>query len=94
MVQSQLPGEIVAQVGYVGSVGHHLFTRHTINLIDPVTGKRPLADFGSFGLKSNVGNNTFNALQASVERRFVNGLLFQANYMWSHGITDASIGAG
>src|SRR5262249_57956243 len=48
----------------------------------------------SFGLKSNVGNNNFNALQASVERRFVNGLLFQMNYMWSHGITDASIGSG
>jgi len=94
VIQQQLPGNVVAQVGYVGSAGHHLFTRHTVNLIDPATGKRPLAKFGSFGLKSNVGNNNFNALQASVERRFVNGLLFQMNYMWSHGITDASIGAG
>jgi hypothetical protein len=94
VIQQQLPGNVVAQVGYVGSAGHHLFTRHTVNLIDPTTGKRPLAGFGSFGLKSNVGNNNFNALQASVERRFVNGLLFQMNYMWSHGITDASIGAG
>src|SRR5215470_8294859 len=94
VIQQQLPGNIVDQVGYVGSAGHHLFTRHTINLIDPVTGKRPLAGFGSFGLKSNVGNNNFNALQASLERRFVNGLLFQANYMWSHAITDASIGSG
>ena len=41
-----------------------------------------------------IGNNNFNALQATLERRFVNGLLFQAHYMWSHGITDASIGAG
>jgi hypothetical protein len=94
MIQRQLPGNIVTQMGYVGSAGHHLFTRHTVNLIDPATGKRPLAGFGSFGLKSNVGNNNFNALQASIERRFVNGLLFQMNYMWSHGITDASIGAG
>jgi outer membrane receptor protein involved in Fe transport len=94
VVQQQLPGNVVAQVGYVGSSGHHLFTRHTINLIDPATGKRPLPGFGSFGLKENDGNNNFNALQASVERRFVNGLLFQMNYMWSHGITDASIGAG
>ena len=66
----------------------------TVNLIDPATGKRPLSGFGSFGLKSNDGNNSFSALQASVERRFVNGLLFQMNYMWSHGITDSSIGAG
>src|SRR5215468_1816152 len=94
VVQQQLAHEFVGQVGYVGSAGHHLFTRHQINLINPATGKRPLAGFGQFGLKSNVGNNNFNALQASIERRFVNGLLFQMNYMWSHGITDASIGSG
>ena len=94
VVQQQLPGNTVVQVGYVGSAGHHLFARHTVNLINLATGKRPLAGFGSFGLKANDGNNNFNALQASVERRFVNGLLFQTNYMWSHGITDASIGAG
>ncbi|HKF56360.1 MAG TPA: TonB-dependent receptor [Blastocatellia bacterium] len=94
IVQEQLPGNFVAQVGYVGSKGSHLFTRHTINLLDPVTRKRPLAGFGQFGLKSNDGNNEFNALQANIERRFSNGLLFQLNYMWSHGITDASIGSG
>jgi hypothetical protein len=93
-IQQQLPGNFVAQVTYVGSKGTHLFTRHTINLLDPVTRKRPLAGFGSFGLKANDGNNEFNALQANVERRFTNGLLFQMNYMWSHGITDASIGSG
>jgi hypothetical protein len=63
-------------------------------LINPLTGKRPLAGFGSFGLKANDANNNFNALQVSLHRRFINGLLFQTNYMWSHGITDASIGAG
>ncbi|HJZ80874.1 MAG TPA: hypothetical protein VKD91_11030, partial [Pyrinomonadaceae bacterium] len=94
VIQQQLPDGFVAQVAYVGSAGHHLFARHTVNLINPVTGKRPLAGFGSFGLKANDGNNNFNALQATIERRFVNGFLFQAHYMWSHGITDASIGAG
>jgi len=94
VIQQQLPGNFVAQLGYVGSVGHHLFTRHTVNLIDPATGNRPLSGFGAFGLKANDGNNNFNALQASIERRYVGGFLFQMNYMWSHGITDASIGAG
>src|SRR5207253_3618275 len=74
--------------------GHHLFARYTVNLIDPATGKRPLAGFGSFGMKRNDGNNNFNTLQASLQRRFTRGLLFQTNYMWSHGITDASIGSG
>ena len=94
MLQQQFPHDWLLQVGYTGSEGHHLFDRYTINLINPVTGKRPLAGFGSFGLKANDGNNNFNSLQASIHRRFTRGLLFQANYMWSHGITDSSIGAG
>ena len=85
-----------AQVGYTGGEGHHLFDRYTINLLDPVTRLRPLPAFSSFGLKANDGNNNFNALQASLERYggHARGLLFQANYMWSHGITDSSLGAG
>jgi hypothetical protein len=94
LVQQQLPGKFQIQAGYVGSEGHHLFTRYTINLIDPVTGKRPLAQFSQFGLKTNDGNNTFNALQLSLERRFTGGFLWQTQYMWSHGIADSSIGAG
>lgn len=94
VVQREVAKDFVAQIGYTGSEGHHLFSKYTVNLINPVTGKRPLAAFGSFGLKTNDGNNNFNALQASLQRRFVRGLLLQANYMWSHGIGDASIGSG
>src|SRR5260370_41920423 len=94
MVQQQLPRDWLVQVGYPGSEGHHLFDRYTINLINPLTGKRPLAGFGAFGLKANDGNNNFNSLQVSLHRRFTRGLLFQMNYMCSHGITDSSLGAG
>ena len=94
VVQQQLPQDWLLQVGYTGSQGHHLFDKYTVNLINPLTGKRPLAGFGSFGFKANDGNDNFNALQVSMHRRFTRGLLFQSNYMWSHGITDASIGSG
>jgi hypothetical protein len=94
LLQQQLPGKFQLQTGYVGSVGRHLFTRYTENLINPATGKRPLAQFSQFGLKANDGNNSFNAWQTSLERRFTNGLLWQTQYMWSHGIADSSIGAG
>jgi hypothetical protein len=94
VVEHELARDFVLQMGYVGSEGHHLFDKYTVNLIDPATGKRPLAGFGSFGLKANDGNNNFNALQASIQRRFRHGLLFQMNYMYSHGIADASIGSG
>src|SRR5215813_7287585 len=94
IVQQQLPHNWLVQAGYTGAQGHHLFDRYTINLINPITGKRPLPGFSSFGFKANDGNNNFNALQLSLNRRFTQGLLFQMNYMWSHGITDASNGSG
>ncbi len=94
LVQEQMPGNFLLQTGYVGGAGHHLFDRYQINLINPLTGKRPLAQFSQFGLKANDANNTFNAWQTSLTRRFTNGFLWQTQYMWSHGITDASIGAG
>ena len=94
LVQQQLPGKFQLQTGYIGSEGHHLFTRYQINRIDPATGKRPLAQFSQFGLKTNDGNNNFNAWQSTLERRFSNGFLWQTQYMWSHGIADSSIGAG
>src|SRR5205085_10465051 len=74
--------------------GHHLFDREQVNLINPATGLRPLPQFASFGLKSNHGNNNFNALQVSLQRRFTGGWLWQTQYMWSHAISDASGGAG
>jgi hypothetical protein len=94
LVQHQFPQDWLLQVGYTGSEGHHLFDKYTANLINPLTGKRPLSGFGSFGLKSNDGNDNYNALQVSLHRRFVRGLLFQVNYTWAHAIADASIGSG
>jgi hypothetical protein len=94
MVQRELPKGFIAQVGWVGAEGHHLFDRYTVNLINPLTGTRPLAQFSSFGLKANDANDVFNAMQAQIQRRFKNGFLWQSNFMWSHGITDGSLGAG
>jgi hypothetical protein len=94
MIQQDLGQGFIAQAGYLGSEGHHLFDKYTENLLDPVTRLRPLSQFSSFGEKANTGNNNFNALQAQIHRRFKNGLMLQSNYKWSHGITDASLGAG
>jgi hypothetical protein len=93
-VQQDLTHNFVGQVGYVGSEGHKLFTSQPVNLIDPLTGTRPLPQFGRFNVKGNNGNSSFHALQASVQRSFTNGFLWQTQYMWSHAIVDGSVGAG
>jgi hypothetical protein len=93
-IQQQLPRSFLFQVAYTGSEGHGLFFSRSVNRIDPVTGKRPLAAFGQFGKKSNDANNNYNALQVSATRPFTHGFLWQTRYAWSHGIADGSNGAG
>src|SRR5437763_2943842 len=66
-IQQQLPRGFVASAAYTGSEGHDLFQSRATNLIDPATGKRPLSQFGQFGIKHNDANSNFHALQLSLK---------------------------
>ena len=39
-MQQDVGRGFIAQVGYVGGEGHHLFDKYTVNLINPATGLR------------------------------------------------------
>jgi hypothetical protein len=93
-VQNSLPGGFVLDTGYVGSHAYHQFTRTYVNVINPLTGQRPIAGFGQIDIKQADSNSTFNAWQTSLQRQFRSGWLFAANYMWSHAVNDASVGGG
>ncbi len=94
-VERSLPGETVLSMTYLGVKGNHLFRRSYTNLIDPLTGKRPLPQYPSeIDTKYNEGMSIFNALQVNITRRFHNGLFLGANYMLSHALDDGSVGAG
>ena len=87
-VQRELPQGFVAQVAYVGNVGRNQLTRTYVNTLNPVTRQRPLGAFGQIDEKRFDGNTNFNGLQSSLTRSFSKGLLFQAQYMWGHAISD------
>jgi hypothetical protein len=93
-IQQQLPRSLVLSVGYQGSEGHKLSDSTTLNRINPAIGARPFPQFAGVGQKRNDGNSNFNALQVSLKRSFQHGFLWQTQYQWSKGITDASVGAG
>jgi hypothetical protein len=53
---------------------------------------RPFPQFGTIGTNcclENVGQSTYNALEAKIERRFRNGLNLLASYTFSKTLTDA-----
>jgi hypothetical protein len=94
-VQQAIPGQTVLTLTYLGAHGVHLFRRAYTNLIDPATNTRPLPQYPSeIDTKYNEGASNFNALVASVNRRFHSGLFLAGNYMYSHAINDGSVGAG
>jgi outer membrane receptor protein involved in Fe transport len=46
--------------------------------------------YGSVGEIASISNSSYNALEASLRKRFSHGLSFLASYTWSHSIDDIS----
>lgn len=96
-LQRSLSNNVVATLGYVGNETRHLVVNINRNapeaLIDPRLSSQtvePFPAFGSAGTNEYVGFSTYNALQASIEKRYSNGLSFSGSYTWSHSMDDAS----
>jgi Carboxypeptidase regulatory-like domain len=50
--------------------------------------------YGSVDYKSDTGQSTYNAVALTLERRFSDGLSFQARYTLAHSINDGAVGGG
>ena len=46
--------------------------------------------YGSVGEIASISHSSYNALEASLRKRFSHGLSFLASYTWSHSIDDVS----
>src|SRR5579885_767290 len=96
-LQRQLPGQLVAQIAYVGSKGTDLQTVFPLNTPQPGPGdvqpRRPFPDFGYIQWNQQSFSSIYHSLQATVERRFSHGFSLLASYTWSKCIdydsTDA-----
>jgi len=101
-LQYQLSPNTALTVAYVGNGSRHdnAFpgsndpTIIDLNPVSPANGHGstdPFPDFANGGsYQASMGNSNYAALQATVERRFSNGLNFLGNYTWSHCREDAS----
>lgn len=91
-----LTSSISATIGYVGNVSRHqpvvLFLNGPAALVGPGVNTipyQPFPDFSTIGYIADDAIGDYNALQASLRRRFANGLTFLAAYTWSHSLDDA-----
>lgn len=89
-LQRLFKGNMVLTVDYVGTKGTHQSYLENFNenpFVNGIpTGVAPYPDFGSLELRNNGGNSTYQGLEVSLEKKFSHGLMFRANYTWSHSI--------
>jgi len=100
-VQHQLSNSMTLQVAYVGQRNTHLMvpilasqlvlnTNGTTSPSLYLAGNPTLQqEIGAAVLTASNGNQDYDALQVSFQKRLANGLEFQANYTWSKCMTNS-----
>jgi len=95
-VQYSITNSMALTIGYVGSESRHLgdvlFANGSAAIAPSGTNTQPdnpFPQFGTVGYITNEAISNYNGLQATLERRFTNGLSFLSTYTWSHSLDDA-----
>ena len=97
-VQRELPGSFLAQVGYVGTRGTHLYSNDQLNPLNPAVRGSICGDYycrmnpdrGGILVRDNAGDSIYHALQTELDRRMAKGLMFRTSYTWSKTIDTGS----
>ena len=93
-VQQALSRRVTFQVGYNGQQNYHVFNRTYVNVINPLTGVRPLPGLDQIDVRGEDGVSSFHGLVSSLRMNNWHGLLVSVNYMFSHALNDGSAGGG
>ena len=96
-LEQDLGHDIGMRLSYIGSHGSNLETFVDVNQVHPNTvgwaNEFPVdAPFQSWGYIQSIVNgaqSNYNSASASMNKRFVNGLQFQASYVWTRDLSDA-----
>jgi hypothetical protein len=92
-IQRLLPGQLVAELSYIGSSGHHLVNITNVNrfngdLLDGrLDGFNP--SFSQINMAQTTSNSIYHGGTLMVRRQFARGFSFQGSYTIGKVITDA-----
>ncbi len=101
-VEQSLSNKVVAQIGYVGSMGRHLLSILDINQAQPgvyatsaeQNATRPFySTFPGFTFINeiqSIGNSNYNSLQATLRVSDIHGFSAQGAYTWSHSFDEVT----
>ena len=84
----------VLSLAYIGSRTVHADSATVLNVPEPgpgtISARRPIPQLSQFNTIRWDGWATYHAFALGLKRRFSRGLMFDANWTWSHSIDDAS----
>ncbi len=94
-VQQELPGAMVAELGYLGYSAHKLTGLVDVNPFVLGTDSRMDPNFSYLNEFQNIGKAHYNALETNLRRRFADmhgwgSSFFTIGYTWSHEIDNSS----
>ncbi|HEY4360041.1 MAG TPA: carboxypeptidase regulatory-like domain-containing protein [Bryobacteraceae bacterium] len=95
IIQHAITNKISFQVGYNGQQNYHVFNRTYVNVVNPLTGLKPIPSVdANIDVRGEDGVASFQGMVNSFQINSFHGLLVRANYMWSHALNDNSAGGG
>lgn len=90
--QRELPGNLTAEVNYVGTKSTHLDVISDLNqpsIAAPgAPSKVPFTNFGYIEYTNSIGFGNYNDLEATLSRRFSNGFSFRTAYTYSRSLDN------
>ena len=94
-IQRDLGGGFFTEIGYLGSKGTDLAIKTLPNQAPPgsaasLTSATQLGNASGFTYNQSIGDSSFNALQARLQRRFNHGISMTAYYQFAKSIDDSS----
>jgi hypothetical protein len=94
-IQTDLPGMLVLQVGYLGTKGTRLDTQRQPNRApqgSPLTAeeRRTIGHATGFTFETSDANSIYHAARITLMRRFSRGLCFNLDYLFAKSIDNAS----
>jgi hypothetical protein len=93
-VERELSSNTLLSLAYIGSRTVHADSATVLNIPLPgqgaIAARRPIPQLSQINDIRWNGWATYHALTLAAKRRFTKGLMFDANWTWSHSIDDAS----
>ena len=88
-IEHQIGPKTLFSIAYVGDKSQHLATGYNYNTTTLSGGPQLFPNLGQVVAQFNNGSSHYNSLQASVERRYYQGLTLTGSYTWAHNIDNS-----